>query len=287
VTRTDWVQGPDGLPARVVGPWVDDKVHYVDRYASIFATGMKNAWPRRGYLELFAGPGLSVVRGTDRLVDGSAIRALDREFTDYVYVDLDPVAVDALRQRIASRALGTRRVEVLDPMDCNASVPSIRGLVPSGALTLAFIDPTNWQVRLDTVAALADHRRVDLLMTFHTGSMVRMGLVEDTSRLDAFFGTDAWRAALTRPRWEKARVLLETYNRQLEPLGYDPSCHQYAVPVLNSRGRAIYQLVLFTKNERGVEFWREAIKRPLQETLWDERAVRQPVPRTTIEGPAS
>lgn len=286
MTRTEWQTGPDGLPARVVGTWVDDKVHYVDRYASIFATGMKNLWLRRAYVELFAGPGLSAIRCTTRFIDGSAIRALDREFTDHMYVDLDPRAVGALRRRIATRELGSRQVTVLDAMDCNDAVPSLRSLIPSGALTLAFVDPTNWQVRMDTVAALTDHQRVDLLMTFHTGSMVRMGLAQDTSRLDAFFGTGAWRAALTRPRWEKAKVLLETYNRQLEQLGYDGSCHEHAVPVLNSRGRALYQLVLFTKHERGVEFWRQAIKRPLQETLWDERVVRQPVPRTTVEDPS-
>ena len=34
-----YCDGPDGLVARVVGPWIRHKVHYVDRYAQMFATG--------------------------------------------------------------------------------------------------------------------------------------------------------------------------------------------------------------------------------------------------------
>ena len=47
----------DGLLTYDVGPWAADKYRYVGMYAEMFATGMKNLWDRRVYLDLFSGPG--------------------------------------------------------------------------------------------------------------------------------------------------------------------------------------------------------------------------------------
>ena len=49
----------DGLPARVSGPWAQEKLAYLSKYMSIFNVGMKNKW-RRVYLDLLAGPGRCV-----------------------------------------------------------------------------------------------------------------------------------------------------------------------------------------------------------------------------------
>lgn len=169
---TRYYRAPDGLPAREVGPWVARKTYFVDRYARMFATGMKNLWARRTYVELFAGPGLSYDRARRQFIDGSAIRALDAEFTNFVFVDIDPVAVDALRERIRRR--GETRPAPVTPGDCNLVVNQVLADIPRDSLTLAFIDPTNWQIQLETVRALAEARRMDLLVTFHVGGMRRV-----------------------------------------------------------------------------------------------------------------
>jgi hypothetical protein len=54
--------------------------------------------------------------------------------------------------------------------------------------------------------------------------------------------------------------LLSLYNRQLARFGYLESW-QHRVPVKNSRGVAMYQLVMFSKHARGVDFWRKSIAR--------------------------
>src|SRR6266566_6808642 len=46
----------DGLPARCVGQWSKDKCYYIGRYAAIFSAGMKDKFPKRDYIDLFAGP---------------------------------------------------------------------------------------------------------------------------------------------------------------------------------------------------------------------------------------
>jgi len=256
---TEWHVADDGLPARVVGPWVDRKAWFVDALVGIFGTGMKRRWSRRAYLELFAGPGLSWDRAKHRIVRGSALRALSRDFTDYAYVDLDSIAVDALTKRVSALDLGDRRVSVLPPMDCNDAVPALRTAIPSDALTLAFIDPTNWQVRLDTIAALTEGRRVDLLVTFHIGSMKRVAHLRPRALTD-FFGTDSWRSAFNRPHWEHTEALAELYNRQLEQLGYLSGTYPHRVAVRNSTNAVIYELIGFSKHDRGVDFWRKATR---------------------------
>jgi three-Cys-motif partner protein len=253
--KPEYVTAPDGLPARVVGPWVARKVQFVDNQTTIFATGMKNKWPARAYVELFAGPGLSFDRTGREFVAGSAIRALDRNFTHYAFVDIDRQAANALRERINAR--GKSAVAPVFQMDCNSAVPSIRRVIPGDALTLAFVDPTSWQVRLSTIEALAKDRRVDLLMTFHAGSMKRLAHMSSPA-LNEFFGTEDWRAALACPWWERLESLLRLYNEQLAQFGYLESW-QYRVPVKNSRGVAMYQLVMFSKHARGVDFWRKSI----------------------------
>lgn len=97
-----YVEAPDGLPARVVHLWARRKHHYLDRYADIFGTGMKNAFPRRAYLDMFAGPGVCYEEESKKFYEGSPLIGLRRNFTDHVYVELDEMAAVALTE------IGTR-----------------------------------------------------------------------------------------------------------------------------------------------------------------------------------
>lgn len=269
MSEPEYEPGPDGLPARVVGPWVDQKVHYVDRYSTMFATGMKNRWARRAYVELFAGPGLSFDRHHRRFIDGSAIRALEREFTDYVFVDIDPTAANALNQRIDLKASSKGKKIQVFVGDCNAAVEPIRGELPAGAITLAFIDPTTWQVTFDAISRLTAGRQVDLLFTFHAATMRRM-VTANPPALTAFFGTADWQDALTLPREEQTLALLRLYNERLQTIGYQPGSSELAVAVRNTVNRAIYHLVLFSKHPLGVDFWLKARGKTEsgQTTIW-------------------
>lgn len=255
-----YVDAPDRAVARVVNRWVETKAHFVDRYADMFANGTKK-WPRRAYVELFAGPGVSYNKARGTFVEGSAIRALRLPFTDYVFIDIDARATAALNGRVsqlrAVGALGNKHVKVLTG-DCNTEALKIPGLL-GRSLSLVFVDPTNWQVSLDTIRLLGA-RPADLLVTFHTTSMKRMRSVRNAAALDAFFGTPDWRPCLDEPVGQVAEALARLYNRQLEPLGYLPNSYADRIPVTKTNGQEIYELVLFTKNKLGNYFWREALK---------------------------
>jgi three-Cys-motif partner protein len=246
----------EGLPARNVDEWEARKAYHVDRYVSMFARLTK--FPRRAYVELFSGPGISFRTDLREFRDGSPLRSLAFGFTDYFFVDIDSAARSALESRVTGRGISGRRIHYFTG-DCNDSIDAIRAVIPASALTLVFVDPTNWQIRLDSIRRLVEGRRCDLLVTFHTGAMYRVkGL--PVPALTAFFGTDRWKAALTLPKGHKGEALRKLYNEQLVPAGYAPDGYLDPVLVKNSKNSEIYDLVLFSKNDLGRKFWREAKK---------------------------
>ena len=51
----------DGLPMRLSGSWVAEKLDYLERYINIFETSMHSKpWRERHYIDLFAGSGKCV-----------------------------------------------------------------------------------------------------------------------------------------------------------------------------------------------------------------------------------
>jgi len=76
-------------------------LYYVERYLAIFNGGMKNKWPRRGYIDLMAGPGRCVVRESGEEFEGSPVLALRSQppFAQAVFVEADDVAAAALERR--------------------------------------------------------------------------------------------------------------------------------------------------------------------------------------------
>ena len=77
----------DGLPMRESGPWVAEKLDYLKRYIDVFETSMRRKWPRRYYIDLFAGPGKCICRGTKVIYLGSPLLALTTKhpFTGYFF----------------------------------------------------------------------------------------------------------------------------------------------------------------------------------------------------------
>jgi len=247
--------GSDGLPVLQVGPWARDKHHFVADYIGIFATGMKGKWSNRIYIDLFAGPGMCKVRGTGTEIPGSPLLAMDTKyrFTRYIFNDREPVFVDALRHRVD-------RFEGVDAhflnLDCNSAAKKIPALLPERCLSLAFIDPFNWQLKLDSVAVLTQGQRMDLMITFHSSSIKRAAHCE-LPALDDFFGDRSWRRDYNETRKsgtrQGTRVLLDCYERSLVELGYRFIDDKVLVP--NRRGIPLYHLILASKHARAAEFW--------------------------------
>jgi three-Cys-motif partner protein len=251
----------DGLPARVSGPWAQEKLAYLSKYMSIFNVGMKNKW-RRVYIDLLAGPGRCIEDDSGTEFDGSPLVAINRDvpFSDVLLVEGDPELANALRQRVGVAA-------TVLTADCNDSsvIENLRGRLGYGTLGLAFVDNLGLDVTLATLRSLSSDRKLDLCITFQIGDLKRnLGSAlagTDADRWTAFFG-EGWRtiAEDAERRNVSAGVtatrLLDFYGRQLNEIGYPYVAHSRRI-MKNSRNVGLYRLLLAGKHERAIQFFHE------------------------------
>ena len=260
---TDLLAG-DGLAAFPLQPWTRTKLFLIERYLDIFTVGMRRRW-RLVYADLFSGPGLCVDEATREERPGSALLAARREEFDALFLnDVSAAAITALRQRVGGG--DTRKVR-LTALDCNeAAVAAREHLFPptsaSGTLGLAVIDPTAFQISFDAIREMTADLRIDLIITFMTGYILRfIGEPSLEGRLDRFFGTLEWRDLI--PGIDRGRLtyraLLDLYEAQLRSIGY--SVFDDRQQARNRAGASIYHMVFASKDPRGGDFWQKISQR--------------------------
>ncbi|MBF0556242.1 MAG: hypothetical protein HQK96_17115 [Nitrospirae bacterium] len=69
--------GTDGLPIQCVGPWVEDKYYFLERYL-LASKEARKKFAEKGnavFIDLFSGPGRCVIENEDREIDGGGLRA--------------------------------------------------------------------------------------------------------------------------------------------------------------------------------------------------------------------
>lgn len=256
----------DGKPARCVGMWSEDKLYYLRGYATIFASGMKNRWHNRVYVDLFAGPGRCRLRPTGAFVDGSPLIALGQPFTHYHFCDLSDLVCRSLDSRAAPLAGEDRAVKVWNE-DCNKAADDINREVRAlGKETLgfAFIDPPNTKsLKFDTVRRLTKGTSMDVLVNFPLGMDIKRQLPHRLAEgatsedFDAYFDGPEWRTECDEAPGGGKKVgvrLLDLYKRKLQSLGYKYVGDERVIKN-RKRNAAYYILVFASRHERGEEFW--------------------------------
>jgi len=163
----------DGLAVRDSGRWAKEKLYYVDRYMTIFNGGMKNMWPRRGYIDLMSGPGRCIDRKTGEEFDGSPLLALKSAppFSHAVFVESDSAYASALATRTSTES--SRRTVLTS--DCNAprTITEVRQRIEARMLSLCFVDNLGLNVTFNTISTLVQDRSIDLLFTFQVSDLTR------------------------------------------------------------------------------------------------------------------
>lgn len=255
----------DGQPLLSIGPWAENKLHYLNYYASLFTSGMKKHWREIAFLDLFSGPGLCSLRTNSvKVIEGSPLIALSQKtaFSHYVFVDSDESHVKALKKRIREFAPASRKLPLHG--DCNdpAVLEKIMQFIPGNALCLAFIDPFKWDIAFETIQTLTASRRVDIMLTFQTGGMQR-GASYSPASLNRFFGDKGkWHEIYTTAlKGRKIRALLDYYRQRLSTLDYLEQNYPSEVAIVNSKNRPIYYMVFASKHPLGQDFWQKAIQR--------------------------
>jgi three-Cys-motif partner protein len=267
------VEQDDGMVAREVGHWSEQKLWFWARYVDITTTAMVGSpkWPAGVvYVDLFSGPGVCQVKESGRRFPGSPLIAAHatKPFTKLLLCEKDRKAADACKARLLSSPSSERFM--LFHGDCNECVDDIVSNIPDGALTLAFIDPTGLHAEIATIQKLAANRRVDLVVLFPDAmDAVRNAeayyFQNPDSNLDRVLGADSnwredWQNLGTHERSAVCRWFSDIYRRQLARVaGYD----QFGEEVIRGPQGPLYRLLFASKHPRGLEFWSKVTKREL------------------------
>jgi three-Cys-motif partner protein len=277
----------DGLPARESGEWVKEKLFFVKRYIDAFEVAMRDKnWRRRIYIDLFAGPGKCIVRGSQEYLLGSSLIALQTRypFTDYYLVDLEQSNVEALRQRSSAISIpkthihfltgnANRKVDEIVSNIAEFDRSFIHGVLP--CLNLAFLDPEGLELEWETVETLGQMNRMDLIIHYSqnglTRNLNRCYAISGETVIDRFFGDRKWRDIYksTRDKKESAgihRALIDHYKSKLSDLGYvviNDSEEIVHEPLIRSTQRKapLYRLIFASKHTLGNKIWNEVTKK--------------------------
>jgi three-Cys-motif partner protein len=196
------VDPSDGLIVDEVGSWASEKHDRLKRYISISKGPRAKFLPPNnaggaGYIELFSGPGRSMIRDTNRIIDGSPIAAYraahssGSRFSDLHFGDIDADNCAALTTRI--KAIGGAANSYVGAAD-NTVDQVVSSLNPAG-LHFAFLDPYGLEALPFTIIEkLVKFPRMDMLIHVSAHDLQRN--MDEYSRvggvLDRFM--PGWRA---------------------------------------------------------------------------------------------
>lgn len=279
----------------VVGPWAEEKLTLLEKYLKAYNVALKNTRFRRVYIDGFAGAPVCKVRSKtppesatsafledeeaaeaqERFIAGSPMRAIacDPGFHMLRFVDLDETRSATLKELAA----GDDRIRVKTG-DCN---PALQELANSfGAWDLrgvAFLDPYGAHLHWDTLVALADTEKIEVIINFPAAMAINRMITVDgdvpenwAAQLDACFGTDEWREIAYRrepnlfgeiavtKNGGMSEKLLDLYLGRLKDL-----FPFVAVPRLihNTRGVGLYYLLWAGPNAQGYKIANDIFKK--------------------------
>lgn len=253
----------DGFPARETGVWVLQKNTLVEKYLAAFTKSVSRKWDGKlAYVDLFSGPGRSLIRDTSEEVDGSPLLALKCNFAHYIFVDV-PDVLAILRTRLAGHPK-LAQISFIEG-DCNSVIEQILIELPRNHLTLAFVDPTGLQIQFNTIRRLVHERKVDLLMTLQFGMGVKMNLpqylkTKEGGALSSFLGNSDWREDEKQSGtvFQLGQRILTRYLSQLRALGY-LDVRDLEI-IRNDKNMLLYFMVMASRHPLGEHLWREVTR---------------------------
>ncbi|MGJ5065386.1 three-Cys-motif partner protein TcmP [Bradyrhizobium oligotrophicum] len=265
----------DGLIISEVGSWATEKHARVQRYIEISSATRKKYIPPpswhagAAYIELFSGPGRSLIKDTNRIIDGSPLVAYKAAqasvpFTEMHINDADPAKSAAVDTRL--RALGGSPICYSEPADV-AVDKIVAALNPSG-LHFAFLDPYNLEGLSFEIIRKLSKLKVDMLIHVSVQDLQRN--LDEYSKSGGVFDTFApgWGAHVDR------KQAIASFRAALMKYWIDEICKLGTTPakgvelIVGSKGQRLYWLVFVSGHSLGRKLW-EAIRDPMKQTAMD------------------
>ena len=250
----------------VVGEWGEIKYKLLEQYVGRFATGMKDKWDVRVYIDLYSGPGkVRLVEGGE-IIHGSPLIALNARhpFDLYVFCDERADNIDQLSRYCDDEyPEADTRLVVGDANDCVDEL--IKQLPQPGkgntVLALCVVDPYKIaDFRFETIRRLSA-RFMDFFMlipSFMDGHRnPKTYLKEDCPKLDGFFGDREWRgdwAAAKQTNVLFGNFIFEQLAKRMAILAYEKTQLIDAELVRNvaDKNQRLYHLALFSRDRKSV-----------------------------------
>ncbi|MGD0571416.1 MAG: three-Cys-motif partner protein TcmP [Sedimentisphaerales bacterium] len=247
----------DGRFIPTVGEWSHHKHYFLKGYIDAFTTAMKNKkWAGLHYIDLFAGAGIEKLENSGKLEWGSAMiaaQAGDR-FTQLHLCEKDECKYEALELRVHKTS---PNAQILNG-DANEKITEIVGQIPSGTLSLAFLDPYGLHIEFETLKILSCVR-ADLIILFPDHLDVLRNwehnyFADPDSNLDKCLGIGAdWRTKINdTPRERRAEVLRELYVSQIKTLGYT----NFEYERITMGNHPLYVLIFCSRSDLAAKLWR-------------------------------
>jgi three-Cys-motif partner protein len=262
----------DGLVCGEVGRWAETKYRLISLYDQLFATGMKNKWEQRVYIDLYAGAGHSRIRGTDIRIKGSPILALDLPcpFDKYIFCDESESLLAALQKR-TERIAPESNVAFVHG-SCDREIDKICAAIPRASktnrvLSMCLVDPFDFGIKFESIRRLSDSF-VDFLVLLAVGMDAGRNYdhyVEGNNpKISEALGNTAW-----LERWKVfpggrkrfREFLAAEFALSMKSLGYlDVPTHRMKLVRSDERNLPLYYLALFSRNQTAYQFWDEVLK---------------------------
>jgi three-Cys-motif partner protein len=259
----------DGLIVDEVGPWAPEKHLRLSRYIDLARGARAKFAPPRGsggasYIELFSGPGRSLIEGTSEYIDGSplvaykAARTSGARFSEIHLNDFDAEKALAVDARI--KALGGAAIVQKRPAE--EAIDSILDAVNPAGLHFAFLDPYNLEyLSFEMIRKLARLRHMDMLVHVSVQDLQRN--IDRYSVPGGVLDTFApgWRNHVD-PRQAIApfrAALLEYWLGEIRKLGTMPARGMELI--VGSKNQRLYWLVFVSAHELAQKLW-DAIRNP-------------------------
>jgi len=259
---------PGKIPKQI-RKWTCHKLECFAEYIEAYTKTLDNN--RCCYLELYAGCGNCICKGTDCIIEDSTLRALKTEtkFAKYILIVRDSQDADSLKQLTAS--YDTADIKIITGNCVNEKVlQQAFDLIPRSASSFALIDPPGYRkLRWSTIKKLTAHgkdwkgHKIELLIIFP----LEMALLRNLNRpeceasITRLYGNRQWQEIKQKRLKgkigpdEMRRQLVKLFKAGLRGLGY--KYVEDFKPVSPSR-QPFYHIILASDSKRGAKMISDA-----------------------------
>ena len=267
-----YIIGDDGLLVEKVGPWAKDKLEIVGDYIQISgATRRKYRENRPAFIDVFCGPGRSLIRSTGEYIDGSPVTAFKQgkhaaeRFATIEISDLDPELLAAATTRLQKLGAPVRAT----PGPAVKSIAKIVSSLNQYGLHFASLDPHNLgALSFSIIEQLAKLKHVDILVHVSVSDLQRNADLyssEMHGQFDEF--APEWRkhVSLNANLQSFRASMIEYWSDLVERLGLPRAKHTELIK--GTGNQRLYWLMLLSRHSRAHEFWDKITSRAREPTI--------------------